>query len=238
MVNEITDEDWFELNVAGGGRGAIAIPALPSDAVQRRFTGRAGRENLEQAFEFYKLVTERLPSIKGNGQRILDFGGGWARIIRFFLREIPAHQLVLADCLSDAIECARQLKPPYRVVKTDICPPLPFSPASFTACYAFSVFSHLNEEMCRAWIKHLGELLVAGGVLVITTRGRSHIRSLENLRQQAKMTMLRRLKNMIASPSNTDSHITALVKIARAARNREAVRQSSILPHGRWRRTD
>jgi hypothetical protein len=116
--------------------------------------------------------------------RILDFGGGWGRILRFLLRDIPAERLVLADCLTDAIDRANSLHPPYRVVKNGVAPPFPFHRASVGSCYAYSVFSHLGEKAARNWMTHLGEVLVDGGKLFITTRGPSHIENVRSAQSQ------------------------------------------------------
>jgi hypothetical protein len=180
-----SDEQWFEHNL-NPQASPIRIPDLPPPKIQVRFTGASGRENLTQAFEFYKFVLDRLPPERGAQYHILDFGGGWGRILRFFLRDIPAERLVLADCLTDAIDCANSLHPPYNVVKSGVAPPLPFNRASVGSCYAYSVFSHLSEKAARNWITHLGEVLVDGGKLFITTRGPSHIEVVRSAQSGSK----------------------------------------------------
>jgi hypothetical protein len=173
-----SDEQWFEYNL----NPQTWIPDLPPANIQIRFTGATGRQNLTQAFEFYKFVLGRLPPGNGARYRILDFGGGWGRILRFFLRDIPAERLVLTDCFTDAIDCANSLHPPYKVVKNGVAPPLPFDRSSVGSCFAFSVFSHLSEKAARNWITHLGEVLVDGGKLFITTRGPSQIEAARSAR--------------------------------------------------------
>ena len=183
-MHVISDEQWFEANLNPQARTAgleLSVPDLPPDAIQLRFTGRAGRGNLRQAFDFYKFVLGCLPHDSRGRYRLVDFGGGWGRILRFFLREFEADRLVLIDCLTDAVECARSLNPPFAVIQSNVKPPLPFKTDSVDTCYAFSVFSHLSEQACRDWLSHLSELLVEGGKLIITTRGEAQIGTLRQI---------------------------------------------------------
>jgi SAM-dependent methyltransferase len=180
-VNTSSDEQWFSANLHpqdGRKDCQIQIPQLPAATVQIRFTGMHGRKNLRQAFDFYKFVLEHMPVSATGRYRLADFGGGWGRVTRFFLREVPSDKIVLLDCLTDAVDCARSLDPPFDVVHTDVMPPLTLAAASTDCCIAFSVFSHLGEQACFSWIQHLGEILVPGGKLIFTTRGKWQLRRL------------------------------------------------------------
>ena len=182
-MESISDQKWLEanLNPALPVARQLAIPDLPPEEVQLRFTGRTGQANLQQAFDFYRFVLANMPERGIGHQRLLDFGGGWGRVLRFFLREFPPDQLVLADCLSDAIQCARSLHSPFTTIHNGVYPPLPFPKRSVGLCYAFSVFSHLPERLCCDWLQYLATLLHPGGRLIITTRGRAQIDYLESL---------------------------------------------------------
>ena len=179
-MNSLSDPQWLAANLDPStyrGTAAIDIPGLPPADVQIRFTGMHGATNLGQAFDFYKFVLQHMPAASVGRYRLIDFGGGWGRVTRFFLREVDASQLLLLDCLSDAVECARSLSPPFDVVQTNAQPPLPpqLEEATADCCIAFSVFSHLSEKACFDWIQHLGELLLPGGTLIFTTRGKWQI---------------------------------------------------------------
>ena len=184
-MNPISDELWFDANLnpaVGRTKFGIDIPDLPPAKIQMRFTAMHGRSNLNQAFDFYKFVLGHMPQEEKGRIRLIDFGGGWGRILRLFLREFPADQLLLLDCLTDAIECAKSLNPPFAIYQNGIDPPLPFEKACADCCYAFSVFSHLSERVAFNWLSHLCELLVPGGKLIITTRGMTQIRNLRQFR--------------------------------------------------------
>jgi SAM-dependent methyltransferase len=195
-MEKLSDEQWLAANLDPKQEHPkldFRIPDLPSDEVQVRFTGACGLANLQQAFDFYRFVLGQLPATDGGRYRVLDFGGGWGRITRFFLREYPADRLALVDCLTDAVATARSLDPPFQVFHTDVQPPLPFEPGSVDCCIAFSVFSHLSEGALEGWLRHLGELLVPGGRVIFTTRGAAQIDWIRRLRRRAPLNALRTL---------------------------------------------
>ncbi len=184
---EISDHEWFEANLDPRGYRAklgIRIPNLPPDDVQRSFTGNQGRGNLEQAFDFYKFVLAHLPDGVLDKHDILDFGGGWGRVLRFFLREFEPDRLIMVDCLTEAVKWARSLDSPFKVIHTNAFPPLPLAERSVGLCYAFSVFSHLAEQPCCDWLRHFANLLVPGGKLFLTTRGQAQINYLVKLTRE------------------------------------------------------
>ena len=83
----IDDDVWFELQFnreEALKSFGITLPALPSDDVQVGFTALSGRDNLKQAFEFYRYVRSACHIDQIADPHILDFGGGWGRISRFF----------------------------------------------------------------------------------------------------------------------------------------------------------
>lgn len=206
----MTDAEWIEANLnPSNARGkGLKTPDLPPPEVQERFTGSSGRPNLEQAFEFYKFVLPRLPSPAGR-YRVVDFGGGWGRILRFFLREFPAEKLLLTDTMGEATRIARELNPPFEVVHHDPIPPLPIEPgATADAVIAYSVFSHLNEPTASAWLSHFASLLVPGGRVIATTRGRRHINSIR--RSRSRLKPWSRIKRLLRNdPSGHESELVA-----------------------------
>jgi len=185
-MEQISNDEWFEANLNPDQyrtKLGIHIPDLPPDEVQVRFTGRQGRENLQHAFDFYNFVLAHMPDLTMNKYDVLDFGGGWGRVLRFFLREFQPERLTMVDCLTDAVECARSLNSPFTIIHSNVNPPLPLTEDSVGLCYAFSVFSHLAEQQSCDWLRHFANLLVPGGKLFLTTRGKSQIAYLELLVQ-------------------------------------------------------
>lgn len=175
MQKSVSDADWFEMNCRPGTEvnimgSSFQVPLLPPDDVQLRFTGRTSRQNLEQAFEFYKLVLDQSTNLES----VVDFGGGWGRILRFFLREVKPDQLYLLDCLADAIDEAKRTNAPFHIIQTIPGQSFPLTNDSIDVVYAFSVFSHLSEAASRQSLREFSRILKKDGIAVITTRGQWH----------------------------------------------------------------
>jgi hypothetical protein len=170
-ILNISDEEWLELNVnPERGHEALGfdLPSLPPDEVQKNFTGRSGRPNIELAFQFYSFIRENY--LRTDEPTIMDFGSGWGRIARLFLRD--TRDIWAVDTHPVALEWMRKTQLPVRVVESKPLPPIPELGATrFDLIYAFSVFSHLSEEYFQSWITHLLSLLKDEGVMVFTTRG-------------------------------------------------------------------
>jgi SAM-dependent methyltransferase len=196
----LSDEDWFRLNAAapavGSGRGSVSgLPLVPRDAEQLRFTAMTGTANLSQAFSFYGfcrgLVLESGPL--QSDDRVLDFGCGWGRVARFWLRDVAPESLWCVDVLTDAVELLRETRMPANVVHCSPLPPIAGLPSGFRMIHAYSVFSHLSEDAAHRWVAYLGGLLRPGGLLIVTTRGRAFIESLRAIREDLPDDPYRRL---------------------------------------------
>jgi SAM-dependent methyltransferase len=111
-------------------------------------------------------------------RRVLDFGCGCGRTIRWFLTDGGA-EFHGADVDPDAIEwCSRNLKSGH-FAATPPVPPLPYPSESFDLIYCLSVFTHLNESMQDLWLAELRRVLKPGGELLLTIYGASAIASLD-----------------------------------------------------------
>jgi len=52
-----------------------------------------------------------------------------------------------------------------------LSPPLPYAEASFDLVYAFSVMTHLSDELQHAWVAECGRVLRPGGLFLFSTLG-------------------------------------------------------------------
>jgi len=184
----LTDREWLELNCAvveGANPLPELLPDVPRDEVRRIFTARDGRVDFEQAFAFYvhaRALWRRWQGADVAPGPLLEFGCGWGRILRFWLRDLPPEELWGVDCFSYAVNWFRRTRNPARVLHVDPEPPLVGDLPAFALIYAFSVFSHLSEDLARRWIAALGARLRPGGLLVLTTRGQVFLDELEAAR--------------------------------------------------------
>jgi SAM-dependent methyltransferase len=106
---------------------------------------------------------------------VLDFGCGWGRTLRFFLRDAPGSNLIGVDVMPLAIQLCKQTNGWCDFRLSPIMPPTDLPGSAFDLVYLYSVFSHLSEESVDAWVTEFARLLKPGGVLIATTWHRGYI---------------------------------------------------------------
>lgn len=197
---QLSDDAWFDLQFdpdAARAQYGLALPSFPPDDVQLRFTGLTARDNLLQARSFYEYAAARSQLRQVPDPRILDFGGGWGRVSRFFLRDAPPRRITVADCLTDSIHWLRETHNPCDIRKNKALPPIRGLGRGFHLIYAYSVFSHLSPEAARAWLDYLISLLRPEGWLVITTMAGAF---LDHLAGQGRGALLSEYGGLLPSP--------------------------------------
>jgi SAM-dependent methyltransferase len=186
----IDDETWLWMHISGRIRRrqkiASLIPGLPPVSVQENFTGSAGFSTLYEGFLAYQLFKRCYEAHVGpieNSRGILDFGCGWGRIIRFFLRDVRPEKLTGVDQVEKAIHRCRETNRWCNFKFIEPYPPVPLASESFDLIYLYSVFSHLPEDMHWELLKEFDRLLRPGGMLIVTTRRRDFIEWCRDLRE-------------------------------------------------------
>jgi SAM-dependent methyltransferase len=114
----------------------------------------------------------------GSFRSVLDFGCGCGRVMRQWaeLRGPELHGTDYNPALVDW--CSRSL--PFAKFRTNpLEGPLSYADASFDFIYAISVFTHWSEPLQRSWIRELARISKPGGVLYMTTHGRSYLPDLD-----------------------------------------------------------
>ncbi len=186
--SHLTDQQWLEVLIKGIKQpivDGVELPGFPSDEIQRTYTGSSGEPTLREAFDFYcrvKGYTVREGVKLTHDTRILDFGCGWGRIIRFFLKDTAADNLYGIDVDPKMIDICREV---VKYGNYSVCNPLPpteFGENSFDIVLGYSVFSHLAELVHIKWISEFSRILKPGGLLLVTTRPRYFIEFCQSLR--------------------------------------------------------
>lgn len=163
----------------------VKLPGFPEDVIQRQFSGSFGEQALRDGNNFYQCIKKYCVSLENpikNGTRILDFGCGWGRIIRFFMKDTSCENLFGVDVDPKMIDfCSKELHcGNYFLVNSE--PPLVFQNGSIDLIYAFSVFTHLAESTAINWISEFSRILKPRGILVATTWDKSFLDDCEALR--------------------------------------------------------
>jgi glycosyltransferase involved in cell wall biosynthesis/2-polyprenyl-3-methyl-5-hydroxy-6-metoxy-1,4-benzoquinol methylase len=190
-LRSLDDSAWFETVCASLEARYVAgllMPGFPSVELQRSTVGNSGRDALSEAFQFYKLVRSYAAShlvTPLSEARVLDFGCGWGRHLRFFLRDCSPSNLwgsdvdgefvALCKAMFDGIGC--------QFLANDPTPPLAVDDHQFDLVYSFSVFSHLSPEVNLAWAAELVRITRPGALAVVTTQRRAFLDYCEAIKQ-------------------------------------------------------
>jgi ubiquinone/menaquinone biosynthesis C-methylase UbiE len=158
----------------------LDIPKMPAEQLQVDTVGKAGRPVLNDALTFAKIVktaAKRYGVPLSRNSTVLDFGAGWGRISRFFIRDIEIGGLLLADPIPEILENSVRDMPGVACLITRPFPPIGLRSQSVDLIFAYSVFSHLSETAATAWMHEFLRILKPGGLACLTTRPRIHVAS-------------------------------------------------------------
>jgi SAM-dependent methyltransferase len=107
-------------------------------------------------------------------RRVLDFGCGCGRVLRFLPRiETDAGQVVGTDIDPMAIAWCRRHLAFARWGVNGALPPLGYPSESFDFVFAISVFTHLDEYFQNAWLHEIDRILRPNGLFLATLHGES-----------------------------------------------------------------
>jgi SAM-dependent methyltransferase len=179
-MSTLSDASWIDLlrRAAAGDHVEVngrSLPTAPNVQLQINTVGQSGPAAMDEAWAFAGECLARFrasPLFNDRHKTLLDFGTGWARIARCFLRDVTAENIIGVDVDPDLVAvCQANFNGP-RFLCCDPMPPLILPDASVDFVVGYSVFSHLSETACRAWIAEFARLLKPGGMAALTTRGR------------------------------------------------------------------
>jgi SAM-dependent methyltransferase len=126
----------------------------------------SGKRGIDCIMECLKRNSIDVSQLK----RILDFGCGCGRVLRHWH---GAADLEINGCDYNqelVLWCKKNL-PFGHYVLNELAPPTSYSANRFELIYAFSVFTHLSEDLQLAWLREMRRILVPGGYLIFSTQG-------------------------------------------------------------------
>jgi SAM-dependent methyltransferase len=129
------------------------------------FFARGGRtaQSIAEASERHGLPMSDV-------NRLLDFGCGCGRVLRQW-HAYPGVEPWGSDLSVAATSWVRSNLPFVNATANGLAPPLAHVDEMFDLIYSISVFTHLPEDLGRAWMNELRRVLRPGGLLMFTVHG-------------------------------------------------------------------
>jgi SAM-dependent methyltransferase len=157
-------------------------PPLPPDELIDRVMGSFSNEGAEGYRKYFlesgrQLVEglERALAAVGDSlsahERILEFGCGCGRLMRWMEGLAPGRTLVGTDIDARAIEWASTNLPFAHFDVNEGLPPTRYRDGEFDLIVNHSVFTHLDERYQDLWLAELERITEPGGALVLTVHG-------------------------------------------------------------------
>jgi SAM-dependent methyltransferase len=107
---------------------------------------------------------------KPDPKRILDFGCGYGRVLRFLRAAYPAADVFCTDMDAEGLGfCTHHFN--TFGVRTDLEKGPEWVAERFDLIWVGSVFTHLDVPNCQRLLQHLAAFLAPGGLVVFTTHG-------------------------------------------------------------------
>lgn len=187
-THKLTDEQHYEMiidSLQNPVINGLKMPGFPIDNIQKQFVGATQQAALLEAYNFYKVVKlycQTLDNPIRPNTRIVDFGCGWGRIIRFFFKDIYPENIHGVDVDPEMISfCSDAMQVgSYGIV--DSVPPTKFKDNSIDVIFAYSVFSHLAPSVAVKWVQEFSRILRPNGLILITTQARYFLDYVESLK--------------------------------------------------------
>jgi SAM-dependent methyltransferase len=133
--------------------------------VDARFFLESGRHNAE-------LLRSLVPLDEIGA--LLDWGCGCGRVLRHWA--MLEHTRVNGCDINPRMVAWCNEHLPFADAKVnELSPPLPYADASFDLVYAFSVMTHLSEELQHEWVDECRRVLKPGGHFLFSTLGEYYV---------------------------------------------------------------
>lgn len=170
----LSDAKWIKIlkrSIEEPVIDGVSLPRFPPAELQSHTVGSAFEHTLEEAGRFYthvKSVCAAHGMPLRPGSRILDFGVSWGRILRFFLKDVDADTLHGVDVSAKFLDAARAAGVPGKLDQIEPLGRLPYEDGTFDLVFAYSVFTHLPENVQDHWLADISRTLKPGGLLIAT----------------------------------------------------------------------
>jgi SAM-dependent methyltransferase len=186
-VELIHDDKWFKMllkSIKNRTVDGIEFPGFPNESVQSQFVGSSNEAALREGFEFFTLVkgySAALGMPLNKTSKVLDFGCGWGRFLRIFKKDIAEENLFGVDIDPSILDECRKNQVPGELSRIFPNGKLPYPDNFFDCIMAYSVFTHLPENIHKHWINEIARVAKPGCVFVLTLESIRFLDFVENL---------------------------------------------------------
>ena len=201
IARRLTRDEWYEMVCAAiTGTAPVPMPGLPPEELQLLLNGRTAAQSMGQAFQIYEIAMNAFETLhpRQPDAAFLDFGAGWGRIWRYFLRDFAPVNMSAFDIPGELETFWTHAMLGAQLDVAGPFEPLPFDDESFDLVVSNSVFSHLTEPLNRFSAGELARIMKPGAIFVGTTFGSWHLRTWQQWRAEtppdgSRKAMLSRL---------------------------------------------
>jgi SAM-dependent methyltransferase len=127
---------------------------------------RSGQHNADLIRELLRAQGTSVDAL----QSLLDWGCGCGRVMRHWAG-LQDTQVYGCDIDPRMVAWCDEHLAFAQTAVTELSPPLPYADARFELVYAFSVMTHLSEDLQGEWMRELLRVLAPGGYLLFSTLG-------------------------------------------------------------------
>jgi SAM-dependent methyltransferase len=194
VFKNIPDDDWIEILCRTPQHpviNGVRFPGFPDPQLQIKMVGSANEHGLREVAALYReahVYARKIGFTFTKDSRALDFGCGFGRILRFFMKDIAPGNLVGTDVDPSFIKICNGLFSGVRFDVNAPYPPLDHPDASFDFIYAYSVFTHLSEQAHLQWLKELRRIARPEAMIFLTLRQREYLRRCHEWRSKADVS--------------------------------------------------
>jgi SAM-dependent methyltransferase len=103
-------------------------------------------------------------------ESLLDWGCGCGRVLRHW-NGLTNTRVFGCDITPKMVAWCNENLPFVEAAVNELLPPLPYEEETFDLVYAFSVMTHLSQELQRAWVGECRRVLKPGGYFLFSTLG-------------------------------------------------------------------
>ena len=186
----LTTEQWRDLLVRSISHPVIEgiqFPSYPDAEFQLQIHGECGADALRDPYHLYCFIRSKpfLREKLGNGAVFLDFGCGWGRISRMFMRDFDLDRMYGFEPQRGTCFMARTLNPYMCFLNGGYTPDGALPADRFDLVVSWSVFSHLSQASATGWLAELARVIRPGGYCLASTWGERFLNAL--LQEQRKL---------------------------------------------------